>query len=244
MPDLQEFARGRQEKTETSVAKPPLTATAEPTSQEVQQLKAEVGELKANLYELIYVKHIYAPHDEDEHDSEEAYHAWVNRAHGAAAAACQVVPTTATTTDTSEPTSQEVQQLKAWVVELNAEIEKVKAEIHTRRYDDDNDYSEEAWGPITCLIQAGDELAQTTATTTDTSESASQEVQQLKAEVVRLKTMNGILEEEIAELKFALKAVTDTWLASNAAHDQVTQKLKQEIAQLRAEVTAVPDDIP
>ena len=94
------------------------------------------------------------------------------------------------------------------------------------------------------MIQAGDELAQTTATTTDTAESASQEVQQLKAEVVRLKTMNGILEEEIAEQKFALKAVTDTWLASNAAHYQITQKLKQEIAQLRAEVTAVPDDIP
>ena len=78
---------------------------------------------------------------------------------------------------------------------------------------------------------------------TDTG--ASQEVQQLKAEVVRLKTMNGILEEEIAELKFELKAVTDTWLASNAAHDQVTQKLKQEIAQRRAEGTAVSlDDMP
>ena len=164
-----------------------------------------------------------------------------------------------------------MQQLKAWVVELNAEIEMVKAEINTRRYDDDSDYSAEPWGPITCLIQAGDELAQTTATTMDTAESwgpitsliqagdeiaqttatstdtaasAGQEVQQLKAEVVRLKTMNGILEEEIAELKFALKAVTDTWLASNAAHDQITQKLKQEIAQLRAEVTAFPDDIP
>ena len=54
--------------------------------------------------------------------------------------------------------------------------------------------------------------------------------------------MNEILEEEIAELKFELKAATDTWLASNAAHHQITQKLKHEIAQLRAEVTAVPDD--
>ena len=52
----------------------------------------------------------------------------------------------------------------------------------------------ESWGPITNLIQAGDELAQTTAITTNTAESASQDeyidnddVQQLKAEIVELK---------------------------------------------------------
>ena len=77
-----------------------------------RHLKAEVGELKANLYELIFLKRTESRieetyYDEDEHDSEEAYHAWLNREHGAAAAACQVVPTTATTTDTAETASQE-----------------------------------------------------------------------------------------------------------------------------------------
>ena len=46
-----------------------------------------------------------------------------------AASASQLAPTTATTTDTAESASQEVQQLKAEVVELKAEIERLKAEV-------------------------------------------------------------------------------------------------------------------
>ena len=46
-----------------------------------------------------------------------------------AASASQLAPTTATTTDTAESASQEVQQLKAEVVELKAEIERLKADV-------------------------------------------------------------------------------------------------------------------
>ena len=46
-----------------------------------------------------------------------------------AEAASQLAPTTATTTDTAESASQEVQQLKAEVVELKAEIERLKADV-------------------------------------------------------------------------------------------------------------------
>ena len=46
-----------------------------------------------------------------------------------AEAASQLAPTTATTTDTAESASQEVQQLKAEVVELKAAIERLTAEV-------------------------------------------------------------------------------------------------------------------
>ena len=46
-----------------------------------------------------------------------------------AASASQLAPTTATTTDTAESASEEVQQLKAEVVELKAEIERLTAEV-------------------------------------------------------------------------------------------------------------------
>ena len=118
----------------------------------MQQLKAEIVDLKKDLYELVYAKHIYSPH-EDGDDSQEDLDAFVNRAHEAAAAVCGAVPTTAKTTDTAEPAFQEVQQLKAQVVELKVEIEKVNDEIHyvlnvmrvhTRRYDEPED-DDEAW---------------------------------------------------------------------------------------------------
>ena len=46
-----------------------------------------------------------------------------------AASASQLAPTTATTTDTAESASQEVQQLKAEVVQLNAELWRLKADV-------------------------------------------------------------------------------------------------------------------
>ena len=46
-----------------------------------------------------------------------------------AASASQLAPTTATTTDTAESASEEVQQLKAEVVELKAAIERLTAEV-------------------------------------------------------------------------------------------------------------------
>ena len=46
-----------------------------------------------------------------------------------AEAASQLAPTTATTTDTAESASQEVQQLKAEVVQLNAELWRLKADV-------------------------------------------------------------------------------------------------------------------
>ena len=46
-----------------------------------------------------------------------------------AEAASQLAPTTATRTDTAESASEEVQQLKAEVVELKAEIERLKADV-------------------------------------------------------------------------------------------------------------------
>ena len=46
-----------------------------------------------------------------------------------AASASQLAPTTATTTDTAGAGSQEVQRLKAEVVELKAEIERLKADV-------------------------------------------------------------------------------------------------------------------
>ena len=78
------------------------------------------------------------------------------------------------------------------------------------------------------------QLAPTTATTTDTAESASQEVQQLKADVVELKAEIEMLKAEVVELKSELKAVVDQHVASEAAHDEVTQKLKQTVENLMA----------
>ena len=121
-------------------------------------------------------------------------------------------------TDTAA--SQELQQLKADIVEL-------KAELYELVY-----------------VKQDGQVVATTATTTDTAESTSQEVEQLKAEIVEMNTENERLKAKLVELKFKLKAVLDQHVASEAARDEVTQKLKQEIAQLRAEVTAVPDDIP
>ena len=46
-----------------------------------------------------------------------------------AASASQLAPTTATTTDAAESAGEEVQQLKAEVVELKAEIERLTAEV-------------------------------------------------------------------------------------------------------------------
>ena len=45
------------------------TDTTELASHQVQQLKAEIVELKRDLYDLVYAKHIYSPH-EDGDDSQ------------------------------------------------------------------------------------------------------------------------------------------------------------------------------
>ena len=109
--------------------------------------------------------------------------------------------------------------------------------------DDDDDDSEEAWEAWwNCTVEAASELAPTTATTTDTVGSASQEAQQLKAEVVELKTEIERLKPEVVQLKFELKAVVGQHVASEAAYDDVTQKLKQMVEKLMAQVTAFPDD--
>ena len=83
----------------------------------------------------------------------------------------------------------------------------------------------------TAEAEAASQLAPTTATTTDTAESASQEVQQLKAEVVQLK----------AEVD-KWKELAHRHAAYKAAHVDEIRKLRQEIDQLRAQATAVPDD--
>ena len=70
-------------------------------------------------------------------------------------------------------------------------------------------------------------------TTTDTAESASEEVRQLKAEVVELK----------AEVD-KWKELVHRHVAYKAAHVDEIRKLRQEIDQLRAQATAVPDDDP
>ena len=95
-------------------------------------------------------------------------------------------------------------------------------------------YEDDMKEATTATAEAASQLAPTTATTTDTAESASQEVQQLKAEVVELKAEIERLKPEVVELKFELKAVVDKHIASEAARDEVTQKLKQMVEKLMA----------
>ena len=94
----------------------------------------------------------------------------------------------------------------------------------------------------TATAASASQLAPTTATTTATDESASQEVQQLKAEVVQLNAELWRLKADVVELKFELKAEVHRHVAYRAAHDEDIQKLKQKVDKLTAQVTAVPDD--
>ena len=88
---------------------------------------------------------------------------------------------------------------------------------------------ERFWSCPTCAEEHQDPKP----TTTDTAESASEEVRQLKAEVVELK----------AEVD-KWKELAQRHVAYKAAHVDEIRKLRQEIDQLRAQATAVPDDDP
>ena len=103
-------------------------------------------------------------------------------------------------------------------------------------------YEDDKKEATTATAEAASQLLPTTATTTDTAESASQDVQQLKADVVELNAEIDRLKADVVELKFELKAEVHQHVASQAAHDEDIQKLKQIADKLTAEVTAVPDD--
>ena len=49
-------------------------------------------------------------------------------------------------------------------------------------------------------------------------------------------------DEFISKAQSELKAVVDQHVASEVAHDEVIQMLKQLVEKLMAQVTAVPDD--
>ena len=109
-------------------------------------------------------------------------------------------------------------------------------------YEDDKWYDDDKKEATTATVESASELAPTTATTTDTAGSASQDVQQLKAEVVELKADIEMLEADVVELKFELKADVHRHVASQVAHDDDIQELEHMVDKLTAQVTAVPDD--